>query len=73
MPNVDGKKFPYTPAGKAAAKKAAAKKAAPAKKAVVEKKTGERYTSKAAKARHERSEGASERKREYGSSKKRSK
>lgn len=27
MPNVDGKKFPYTAAGKAAAKKAAAKKA----------------------------------------------
>lgn len=43
-----------------------AKKAAPAKKAVVEKKTGEKYASKAAKARHERSEGAAERKREYG-------
>ena len=28
MPNVGGKKYPYTPAGKAAAKKAAAKKAA---------------------------------------------
>ena len=26
MPNVGGKKYPYTPAGKAAAKKAAAKK-----------------------------------------------
>ncbi len=33
MPNVDGKKFPYTPAGKAAAKKAAAKKAAAKKTA----------------------------------------
>ena len=30
MPNVGGKKYPYTKAGKAAAKKAAAKK--PAKK-----------------------------------------
>ena len=30
MPNVNGKKYPYTKAGKAAAKKAAAKK--PAKK-----------------------------------------
>ena len=29
MPNVNGKKFPYTPAGMAAAKKAAAKKAKP--------------------------------------------
>jgi hypothetical protein len=28
VPNVDGKKFPYTPAGKAAAKKAAAKQGA---------------------------------------------
>lgn len=36
MPNVDGKKFPYTPAGKAAAKKAAAKKAA-SKKAAAKK------------------------------------
>lgn len=36
MPNVDGKKFPYTPAGKAAAKKASAKKAA-AKKAAPKK------------------------------------
>lgn len=45
----------------------------PAKKAVVEKKTGEKYASKAAKARHERSEGAAERKREYGSAKKRGK
>lgn len=33
MPNVDGKKYPYTPAGKAAAKKAAAKKAATKKTA----------------------------------------
>jgi hypothetical protein len=33
VPNVDGKKFPYTPAGKAAAKKAAAKKAAAKKTA----------------------------------------
>ena len=33
MPNVDGKKFPYTPAGKAAAKKAMAKKAAAKKTA----------------------------------------
>ncbi len=35
MPNVNGKKFPYTPKGKAAAKKAAAKpkpKKKPAKK-----------------------------------------
>jgi len=36
VPNVDGKKFPYTPAGKAAAKKAMAKKAA-AKKAAAKK------------------------------------
>lgn len=36
MPNVDGKKFPYTAAGKAAAKKAMAKKAA-AKKAAPKK------------------------------------
>lgn len=50
-----------------------AKKAEPAKRAVVEKKTGEKYASKAAKARHERSEGAAERKREYGSAKKRGK
>jgi hypothetical protein len=33
MPNVNGMKFPYTPAGKAAAKKAEGKKAA--KKAAV--------------------------------------
>jgi hypothetical protein len=33
MPNVNGMKFPYTPAGKAAAKKAESKKAA--KKAAV--------------------------------------
>lgn len=32
MPNVDGKKFPYTKAGKAAAKKAAKKQQAAAKK-----------------------------------------
>lgn len=32
MPNVGGKKYPYTPAGKAAAKKAMAKKKAAAKK-----------------------------------------
>lgn len=32
MPNVGGKKYPYTPAGKAAAKKAAAKKKSAAKK-----------------------------------------
>ena len=32
MPNVGGKKYPYTAAGKAAAKKAAAKKAATKKK-----------------------------------------
>lgn len=38
----------------------------PAKKAVAEKKTGERYKSKAAMARHERSESKSEQKREYG-------
>lgn len=36
MPNVGGKKFPYTAAGKAAAKKAMAKKAA-AKKAAPKK------------------------------------
>jgi len=32
MPNVNGKKYPYTKAGMAAAKKAAAKKAASKKK-----------------------------------------
>ena len=47
-----------------AAKRAAKK--APARKAVTEKKTGERYASKAAMRTHERSEGASEQKREYG-------
>jgi len=31
MPNVGGKKFPYTPAGKAAAKKEAAKSGKPVK------------------------------------------
>ena len=35
MPNVDGKKFPYTMKGKAMAKKAAAKK--PAKKMMMKK------------------------------------
>lgn len=69
MPSVGGKKFPYTKAGKAAAKKAAAKSG----KKVVEAKTGERYASKAAMRKHEKSEGAAERKREYGSTKKRGK
>ncbi len=32
MPKVNGKKFSYTPAGKAAAKKEAAKKKTPKKK-----------------------------------------
>jgi hypothetical protein len=36
------------------------------KKMMVEKKTGERYASKAAMRKHERGEGAMERKREYG-------
>lgn len=36
------------------------------KKPVTEKKTGEKYTSKAAKAKHEKSEGAKERMKEYG-------
>ena len=46
----------------------------PAKgKPVVERKTGERYTSKAAKARHERTESKAERKREYGTTKKKGK
>lgn len=40
---------------------------------VTEKRTGEKYTSKAAMRRHEKSEGAAERKREYGSAKKRGK
>lgn len=53
--------------------KKAAKKAAPAKRAVMEKKTGERYASKAAMRKHEKSEGAAERKREYGTAKKRGK
>lgn len=35
-------------------------------KMFVEKKTGERYVSKTAMKRHERSEGKSERMREYG-------
>lgn len=52
----------------------AAKK--PAKKSggrgIVEKKTGERYASKTAMRKHEKSEGAAERKKEYGSAKKRS-
>lgn len=42
-------------------------------KKVAEKKTGERYASKAAMRKHEKSEGAAERKREYGSTKKRGK
>jgi len=37
-------------------KAVAKKKAAPKKKAVIEKKTGEMYTSKAAMAKHEKSE-----------------
>lgn len=44
-----------------------------AAKKITEKKTGERYASKAAKARHERSESKTERKREYGSAKKKGK
>lgn len=36
------------------------------KKPVMEKKTGEKYPSKTAKARHEKSEGAKERMKEYG-------
>ena len=36
------------------------------KKPVMEKKTGEKYASKAAKARHEKTESKAERKREYG-------
>ena len=38
-------------------------------KKVTEKRTGEKYTSKAAMRKHEKSEGAAERKREYGSKK----
>lgn len=45
-----------------------AAKKAPTRR-VVEKKTGERYASKAAMRKHEKSEGASERKREYGAAK----
>lgn len=37
-----------------------------ANKMMVEKRTGERYVSKSAMKRHERSEGKSERMREYG-------
>ena len=47
-----------------------AAKKAPSRK-IVEKKTGERYKSKAAMRKHEKSEGAAERKREYRSAKKR--
>lgn len=47
----------------------AAKKANPNLKKVVEKKTGESYKSKAAMKKHEKSEGAAERKREYGRAK----
>mgnify|MGYP006293867697 CR=1 FL=1 len=36
------------------------------KKMIVEKKTGEKYASKAAMRKHEKSEGKSERAREYG-------
>lgn len=36
------------------------------KKPITEKKTGEKYASKAAKAKHEKSEGAKERMKEYG-------
>ena len=38
----------------------------PAKKMMVEKKTGEKYASKAAMARHEKSEPKSQRMKEYG-------
>lgn len=39
-------------------------------KKIVEKKTGEKYASKAAKAKHEKSESMQERLREYGKKKK---
>lgn len=42
-------------------------------KKVAEKRTGEKYSSKSAMRRHEKSEGPKERKREYGSTKKRGK
>lgn len=42
-----------------------------AAKKITERKTGERYKSKAAMRKHEKSEGKMERKREYGSVKKR--
>jgi hypothetical protein len=45
MPNVGGKKFPYTKEGMAAAKKAAAKKG-----------LKEKYTSSKSKAKHEKKE-----------------
>jgi hypothetical protein len=45
-----------------------AKKPAP-KKPVVEKKTGERYASRSAMRKHEKSESAAERKKEYGGKK----
>jgi hypothetical protein len=38
----------------------------PAKKPVMEKKTGEKYKSKAAMMKHEKTEGKSERMKEYG-------
>lgn len=52
-----------------AAAKRPVKKAA-VKKRVTEKGTGERYVSRAAMMKHEKSEPAADRKREYGSSKK---
>lgn len=49
------------------AKKRAAKKTAT--KRITEKKTGETYSSRTAMRKHEKSEGAAERKKEYGTSK----
>lgn len=40
------------------------------KKMITEKKTGEKYTSRSAKAKHERTESKQERKLEYGRKKK---
>jgi len=40
-----------------------------ATKKVIEKKTGEKYTSKGAKAKHERTESKAEMEKEYGSNK----
>lgn len=48
MPNVGGKKFPYTKEGMAAAKKAA--------KSTGKKMTSEKYSSSKAKAKHEKKE-----------------